>query len=1141
MKGKKITAMVLSLAMVVGVPAAVLADEPEETAEEQVVVEETEADAEADAADETSEETEASEETEVTEVTESTESTETPAHENIEQVAEISAVSTKSYNENTNYHGDITWTYEDDGKTAILKGNGPMPDLTTSYSDSVIEKVIIEYGITRVGTWSFYDHYALKVIDIPRSVTSIGNDVIYGCSSLKRINLYSNPKELTWDSLSQGKLRDSIKEVHVSADFLEDYKTLFPNSADKFVGDLDTYYTISTVKVDGGKLTVQPYAQQSNFIRVYYSTVGNYVITGIDVADELGTLYTAAYHYETDCYGFIMPNRDVTITPYFEGDMDLVEVPVDAEWSFVDWPDDASIEVTIVADGTPLNTKITLTKENHSSAFTDLPKYSGAEEINYTVTAEGKGPGEYNSIITGDMTDGYHIKGSQIGVVAENVSYIDQNGTSKTHDAVILTGFEKSIAPGWYVVKDDIDYTKTMSLNGKGDFYFILSDGKTMSAGTPEKALNISKVIYSDDSSSNMIVFGQKYGSGAMKLCSNSDSMNATVRLNGGLQWYGGNLEVRGKDVGLFYSGAGFKMYGGSVDVAANSLGVCGNNNFYFYGGQFSAASSSGKDGLLLDSLAEVKSHLYIDSTESTDSFYVSKISSHAGNKNVNFCYEYRDEDGTHYFGEVNMDSINGKKLTPVKNLVNTWDKLKAIIEGGDYDSFSLHNNIIAGPTGDPSAITIDESKSFVLNLNGYTIITNNGYFDVKGNFTVNGSGTFSAYRPEKVFNIASADASLTLNSVACTSYDDQLTFIRSTNGAKVTLDGAVDFEMPVYLGKDTVLTIADGFCPVNPVKIDMEECGVFTSGLSKDPGIDAFVPVNSENCLFYSEDGEAQLSDGSFVAGYSATVDGAFQVNIHLILSKAVIDDPDAYIKCIFPKYSSNISLSQAEIKTVGNNKCYVFPVSVTAKEFYDNIKIELHYGDKTVDMDSFDIDSYLNQLGEEYKGLVDAMELYATSACYYFGYNCSMSNPDDAAHFNGAFMEYLLEKYNAIDVSALRQSNDITNLPADVSYEGSSVICSSKTTMKLFFKSNDDITASIGGKPVDVAKLSGYQVVSIENVAPADLDQDITVTVNGSDIVVSPMAYCMQVINSEKTSANLKALAMGLVVYNYQANKIF
>ena len=31
--------------------------------------------------------------------------------------------------------------------------------------------------------------------------------------------------------------------------------------------------------------------------------------------------------------------------------------------------------------------------------------------------------------------------------------------------------------------------------------------------------------------------------------------------------------------------------------------------------------------------------------------------------------------------------------------------------------------------------------------------------------------------------------------------------------------------------------------------------------------------------------------------------------------------------------------------------------------------------------------------------------------------------------------------------------------------------------------------------------------------------------------------MAYCLQVISSEKTSDGLKALAMGLVVYNYQA----
>ena len=89
--------------------------------------------------------------------------------------------------------------------------------------------------------------------------------------------------------------------------------------------------------------------------------------------------------------------------------------------------------------------------------------------------------------------------------------------------------------------------------------------------------------------------------------------------------------------------------------------------------------------------------------------------------------------------------------------------------------------------------------------------------------------------------------------------------------------------------------------------------------------------------------------------------------------------------------------------------------------------------------------------------------------------------------------------------------------------------------------------------GKKINALVLSLAMVVGVPAAVLADevegseqaiveeVPEETEVTVNSGSIVVSPMAYCLQFISSEKTSDGLKALAMGLVVYNYQANKIF
>ena len=88
-------------------------------------------------------------------------------------------------------HAEITWTLSDDG-TLIISGTN-MPeyksyDYTPWYSlRDKIRKIIIENGVTNIGSYAFRSCSDLTSVIIPNSVTSIGKSAFSHCSSLTSI------------------------------------------------------------------------------------------------------------------------------------------------------------------------------------------------------------------------------------------------------------------------------------------------------------------------------------------------------------------------------------------------------------------------------------------------------------------------------------------------------------------------------------------------------------------------------------------------------------------------------------------------------------------------------------------------------------------------------------------------------------------------------------------------------------------------------------------------------------------------------------------------------------------------------------------------------------------------------------------
>ncbi len=72
-----------------------------------------------------------------------------------------------------------------------------------------IETVIIEEGITSIGSGAFFECFALREVEIPESVTSIGDDAFNGCHDLEEVTIPQAVKKIGKEAfLGCGALKD---------------------------------------------------------------------------------------------------------------------------------------------------------------------------------------------------------------------------------------------------------------------------------------------------------------------------------------------------------------------------------------------------------------------------------------------------------------------------------------------------------------------------------------------------------------------------------------------------------------------------------------------------------------------------------------------------------------------------------------------------------------------------------------------------------------------------------------------------------------------------------------------------------------------------------------------------------------------
>lgn len=116
--------------------------------------------------------------------------------ENESYVTEMGELGKKNNIKGTN---DSQISYSLQNGTLIISGVGPIQSSSTTHgslpwhsSKDKITNIIINEGITEIGSYAFMEYYNLKSVSLPNSLTKIRDDAFSYCPKLEYINIPDN-------------------------------------------------------------------------------------------------------------------------------------------------------------------------------------------------------------------------------------------------------------------------------------------------------------------------------------------------------------------------------------------------------------------------------------------------------------------------------------------------------------------------------------------------------------------------------------------------------------------------------------------------------------------------------------------------------------------------------------------------------------------------------------------------------------------------------------------------------------------------------------------------------------------------------------------------------------------------------------
>ena len=121
----------------------------------------------------------------------------------------------------------VTWDFDEATGTLTISGTGAMANYYSSSSDrpwadklSDIKSVVIENGVTSIGSYAFEHCTGLESVTIPNSVTSIGYYAFQSCASLTAVNYCGSKRK--WDKIDIGVSNEPLQNANIVYNYVKE-------------------------------------------------------------------------------------------------------------------------------------------------------------------------------------------------------------------------------------------------------------------------------------------------------------------------------------------------------------------------------------------------------------------------------------------------------------------------------------------------------------------------------------------------------------------------------------------------------------------------------------------------------------------------------------------------------------------------------------------------------------------------------------------------------------------------------------------------------------------------------------------------------------------------------------------------------
>ena len=516
------------------------------------------------------------------------------------------------------------------------------------------------------------------------------------------------------------------------------------------------------------------------------------------------------------------------------------------------------------------------------------------------------------------------------------------------------------------------------------------------------------------------------------------------------------------------------------------------------------------------------------------------------------------------------------------ENTENTWTLVtsasqlsagsEVIIAAKDYDEAmsttqNSNNRGKAAVTKTGSTLTYDTAVAVFTLENGsksgsYAFKGASGYLYAVNN-TSNYLRTQSTLDDKASFYVAPAsDGTCAITSVAFTSTTSgvgQVPMQYNSQGMFACYPKATQKALSLYVGQstggataytsswegdvtacqhtDTSTVTVEATCTVNgSVTVSCSTCGEVISVTTIPAGhkeaeetIPATLSQGGYTRYYCTVCGDEYFEDYTNpltnVESWNLTLGSDLAVNFQINVNASIRNTAKVYIQVANETTVYNVS------ELTGTNNTYTVTVKVAAVQMTDTISVQMVNGNDTTEEKTYSVKTYADAIldsnaSDATKNLVEQMLRYGASAQQYFGYHTERLADTDlpAATFAAPA---------TTNISSFRGSVE------GISYAGATLVFRDKIALRYYFDVTGDIadyTFTKDGKTLNPVKKGTQYYVEIADLNPQDLDQVVTVQVNGTlTAIYSPANYMVNMY--AKGSESLQTLVQALYAYHLAA----